>query len=158
MKNLRILFTLTVVSILTIPSCQTIQVDIQADKDAIRELDSTWSEAIQDQDIENVMNLMAPDAVFMIDDLPIIEGQEAIREAQLNWYADTSIDFSSYRSELVDIEVSISGDMAYTRGREHYNIISPEGTIENWSKWVDIWKKIDGKWKVMVVIGNSDNP
>ncbi len=158
MKNFKILFTLSIVTLLIFPSCQTSNVDIQAEKDAISEIDRTWTEAIQNKNVENVMILIASDAVFMIDNLPIIKGKEAIREAQSSWYADTAIDFSTFQAEIVDIQVSSSGDMAYTRGIEHYNQHTPDGMTERWNKWIDVWKKIDGEWKVIVVIGNSDNP
>jgi uncharacterized protein (TIGR02246 family) len=158
MKNFRILLILSVVGLLIFPSCQTSKVDIQAEKDAIHELDQSWSEAIRNKNIEDMMKIMAPDAIFMIDDIPIIEGEKAIREAQSAWYADTTIDFSTYQAETVDIQVSGSGDMAYNRGIEHYMQNTPEGMIERRNKWINIWKKVDGQWKCTVVVGNSDNP
>jgi hypothetical protein len=52
-----------------------------------------------------------------------------------------------------------------------YEIISPDGTgqdqitvktkdglAQEESKWVDIWKKFDGQWKVVLNIGNSNKP
>jgi uncharacterized protein (TIGR02246 family) len=158
MKNFRILLTLSIVSLLIFASCQTSNVDIQADKDAILELDSIWNEAIRNKNVEDFMNIMAPDAIFMIDDIPIIEGEKAIREAQSAWYADTTIDFSTFQAKTMDLQVSSSGDMAYDRGNEHYMQNTPEGTIERHNKWINIWKKVDGQWKCTVVMGNSDNP
>ncbi len=56
------------------------------------------------------------------------------------------------------IEVSNSGDLAYTRGTQRLDYITLDGTVEEVSKWIAIWKKIDGEWKAIVVIGNQDNP
>lgn len=158
MKNVHFPTALFLLSLLIFPSCQTINVDIQTEKDAIRELDRSWTEAIRNQDIENVMNKLASDAIFMVDDLPIIEGKEAIREAQLEWYADTTIDFSTFQDELLDIQISLSGDIAYTRIKENFMQSTPEGMTEQWSKWINIWKKVDGRWLAVVVVGNQDNP
>jgi ketosteroid isomerase-like protein len=158
MKNFKILFTLSVISLLIFPSCQTPQVDIQAEKDAILKLSGIWTEAIRNKNVEDMMSVMAPDAIFMLQDMPLFEGEEAIRESFVAWYADTTIDFSTFQAETLDLQVSSSGDMAYERGREQYTINAPEGMIEVRNKWIDIWKKIDGQWKAVVVIGNNDNP
>jgi ketosteroid isomerase-like protein len=37
-------------------------------------------------------------------------------------------------------------------------IKTPNGPVDDMSKWIDIWKKIDGQWKVVVNIWNSDMP
>jgi len=155
MKNIFVLFC---ACIALIGCTSTPKVDTITEADTIRNLDSQWAAAIKDKNVENVMNLIASDAVFMIDDLPIIDGKEAIRESQVSWYSDTTIVFSTYTGTSEAIEVSASGDLAYSRGIERYNQNTPNGTIERVSKWVDIWKKIDSEWKVIVVIGNSDKP
>jgi hypothetical protein len=33
-----------------------------------------------------------------------------------------------------------------------------DGLVKDEGKWVDIWKKIDGQWKVTVSCGNSNKP
>ena len=37
-----------------------------------------------------------------------------------------------------------------------FNQNTPKGFVDG--KWVDIYKKIDGKWKPIVAISNSDEP
>jgi uncharacterized protein (TIGR02246 family) len=158
MKIFRILFTVSAVSLLILPSCQRPQVDIQAEKDAIRELSGTWRESVRNKNVEGMINLLASDVIFMVDDLPIIEGKESIREAQQAFYEDTSIDFSTFQVEVKDIQISGSGDMAWDRVEERFMQRTPEGMKEQRSKWIDIWKKEGGQWKAVVVIGNQDNP
>jgi len=34
----------------------------------------------------------------------------------------------------------------------------PKETVESVGKWIDIWKEINGEWKCIVNISNSDKP
>jgi ketosteroid isomerase-like protein len=56
------------------------------------------------------------------------------------------------------IEVSASGDLAWDRGTFHSVMETPEGTVEDVGKYLMIWKKMDGEWKVVAECGNSDLP
>ena len=57
--------------------------------------------------------------------------------------------------EPQEAEVSVSGDMGYSWGfYKSYSKSEPEKIKEG--KYVNVWKKIDGKWKVIVDIGNSN--
>jgi uncharacterized protein (TIGR02246 family) len=158
MKKLIILFAFPLVALLVLPSCHNGHVDLQAEEEAIRELSRGWTAAIQNQNVDDVIELLAPDVVFLIDDVPIMEGREAVLEAQASWYAESGIDYSTYKSEIVDIQFSKCGDLAICRGIEHYKLPTPEGTVEQWYKFIDIWKKTGDQWKVIAVAGNSDAP
>lgn len=157
MKHLQIQIAI-IVAVTILSSCHSSHTDIQAEKDAIRDLDRLWTEDIRNKRTDNIMDMMASDAVFMMDNLTIIEGRDAVRDAQLAWYADTTIDFSTFQAEIVDIEMSLSGDMAYVRGIESYSQKLPEGITQQNNKWINIWKKVEGEWKAAVAISNSDNP
>ena len=52
--------------------------------------------------------------------------------------------------------VAASGDIGYTGGSNHYNKTTPKGLVDSSEKWVTIYKKIDGKWKAILDIANSD--
>jgi ketosteroid isomerase-like protein len=158
MKKMNILFALPLVALLTLPSCHNGHVDLQAEEEAIMELSLVWAEAIRNNNVDNVVELMAPDVIFMIDDIPIMEGREAVREAQTSWYAESGIDYSTYKSEIVDMQFSKCGDLAICRGVEHYMAPTPEGMVEQWYKFIDIFKKTGDQWKVIAVVGNSDQP
>jgi ketosteroid isomerase-like protein len=54
------------------------------------------------------------------------------------------------------IEVSASGDLGYARGTNRYSLKTPNGPAEYVDRFIDIYKKTDGKWKCIVGIWNSN--
>lgn len=136
----------------------TPKVDIQAETDAIRNLEDQWTVALQTGDAEKIVSYFAPEAVSMRPNQPILVGLDAIRNRTVSMFADTTLLFNTYTGTIDIIEVSASGDLAYARGHDEITTKTKDGLIKDNGKWVDIWKKIDGQWKVTVSIGNSDLP
>jgi ketosteroid isomerase-like protein len=89
---------------------------------------------------------------------PISIGLQSIRKTQESWFADTTVLYNTYTSIIGNIEVSASGDLAYARGTSRLNRNMSNGSIQEVDNWIDIWKKIDGEWKVIVNIWNIENP
>ena len=147
------------ISCLIIVGCTTPpKVDILAEAETIRNLEEQWTSAVQNKDIDKIMNFYATDAVWMYPNMPIINGPQAIREKLVTDFADTTILFNTISGSVDNVQVSSSGDMAFVRGNERLNIKKGEVTMEQISKWIDVWKKIDGQWKCILTIGNSDLP
>lgn len=136
----------------------TPKLDIQSETDAIRNLEDQWTVALQNSEPEKILGFYANDAVVMSSNKPVIIGLEAIRNMIDTMFADTTVLFKTYTGTVDDIEVSSAGDLAYARGHQEITIKTKVGSIQDKGKWVDVWKKIDGQWKVTVSIGNSDNP
>jgi ketosteroid isomerase-like protein len=143
--------------LLVLSSCQNNKADMNADAKAIHNLEDQWSSALQARDIDKVLSFFASEGVEMDPNLPIFAGLKAIREVNESWLSDTTILFKTFTYTIDPIEVSASGDLGYARGSSRVKKASPKGPVEIRTKWVDIWKKIDGKWKVVVNISNSDN-
>ena len=93
--------------------------------------------------------LLAPNA-------PIANTKEAIRASWAPLVAPNAA--TSWQSTKV--EVSRSGDLAYSMGTYNLLINGPKGaTTSDLGKFVEVWKKQpDGKWKVAVDIYNSSVP
>lgn len=155
MKNIAVLlcFCLGLLGCTSTP-----RVDIQAETNAIRNLEDQWTVALQTGDAEKIMSFHAPEAVGMRPNQPILVGLDAIRNRTVSMFADTTLLFNTYTGTIDIIEVSASGDLAYARGHDEITTKTKEGLVKDIGKWVDVWKKIDGQWKVTVSIGNSDNP
>ena len=89
---------------------------------------------------------------------PISVGLEAIRKSEESFFSDTNYLYKTYSTTFDSIEVSASGDLAYVRGSDRVGLNTPKGPVTEVRKWVDIWKKVDGNWKVVASIWNNDKP
>lgn len=131
------------------------RVDIRAEANAIRELDRLWLAAEVAQDAAAASSFFASDAIEMPANGPSVVGKKAIQAWYAEWLGtpDMSVSFSP---EV--IEVAASGDMAYDRGAYRFATGGAQGHIEDVGKYLTIWKKIDGEWKVIVDTANSNQP
>jgi ketosteroid isomerase-like protein len=154
------IFYLTLLTAIIVIACQpkTASVDVRAEADAIRNLEDQWTAAIKAKNIDKIVSFFASEAVRMEPNKPIDVGIEAIRKSREFNFSDTTILLETYLATIDTIEVSASGDLGYTRGTERVNQNTPNGPVEEVDKFIDIWKKIDAEWKVIVTIWNSDKP
>ena len=144
--------------IILIGCTSTPKVDILAEAEAIRSLEDQWTIANKTKDINKILSFNASDAVMMGPNQPITVGIAAMKELLELWFSDTTALRKTYSFPIDKIEVSASGDLAYVRGTNRMSFKTPNGIIERTEKGIDIWKKIDGEWKCVVGIWNSDNP
>jgi len=56
------------------------------------------------------------------------------------------------------IVVASGGDMAYDIGTYNLSFDSDKGPVKDAGKYVVVWKKVDGDWKVAAGIFNSNGP
>ena len=155
MKKIVVLFC----ACLTLAGCTTApKVDIQAEKNAIQSMEDQWFVAFKTSDVEKIMSFYASDAVLMDPNKPIIIGLEGIRNNANSMFTDTTLLLNTYSCTVNVIEVSTSGDFAYARGQQKITVKTKEGLVQDEGKWVDVLKKIDGQWKIIVTSGNSDLP
>ena len=155
MKIITVLFC---TCIILLGCSSTPKVDIQAEKNTISNLEDQWTVALQTSNVEKILSFHASEAVAMNPNKPITIGLEAIRKGTDSLFADTTLLFNTYSGTVDTIEVSSTGDLAYARDLQEITIKTKNGLFKDKGKWVDIWKKIDGQWKVTVTISNSDLP
>lgn len=155
MKKLTLLFWTSII----LTGCTTApKVDIQAQKDLIQNNEDLWTIALQKRDAEKIVSFYATEAVSMRPNQPIYIGINAVRNGIESMLADTTLLFNTYAGKVDVIEVSVAGDMAYSYGHDEIMVKTKDGLVKDEGKWVDIWKKIDGQWKVIVSSGNSNKP
>ncbi len=95
---------------------------MNSDEQAIRTLVGRWLEATRAGDVEAVLSLMAPDAVFLMAGQPPMVGREAFANSLRTVLANNTIESSS------DIdEVCVCGDMAYCRSTLSVTVTSKQG-------------------------------
>jgi uncharacterized protein (TIGR02246 family) len=140
------------------PKTKTTSVDTLADADAIRSIENQWTVALQNKDIDKILSLYSPEGVSMKPNNSIYTGLENIRKQVESDCADTTMLWNATSTTIDTIEVSASGDIAYARGINRGKMKTPAGIVETSDKWIDIYKKVDGQWKCIVSIWNSNNP
>ena len=133
-------------------------IDIRAETEAIRKIHDQWEYAIKTKDIDKYMSSFAPGAVEMNANAPVCVGLPSIRESLETWFSDTTNFLDTFESTIDTLEISSAGDLAYMRGYQKLNIGTVEGIVEVTDKWVTIFRKINGEWKAIVDIWNSDLP
>lgn len=149
---------------LLLPACEkaerhdaveTTQAETAADESAIRAINQRWLELIRNNDATGIAQLYAEDAAVMPANEKAAVGRQAIGE----WW-NRSMQMSGYdlTFQTDQLILSKSGDMALDRGTYRFAAAPPEGTISDTGKYVVVWRKIGGKWKVAADIFNSDLP
>jgi len=102
-----------------------------------------------------VAAVFTDDAVFMMPNVPALEG----REAWLKFAKAADIAITDLTIDAADIDGR--GGLAYARGTysETFTVGSAAEPTANEGKWVWILRKqADGEWKVIVAISNSSLP
>ncbi len=133
------------------------QVDLEAEAAAIRSADADCLKAWAAKDVDRVLSCYSDDASVLPSNAPIATGKEAIRALWSQLFETPGFALSWDISKL---EVSRAGDLAYGHGTYELMVNDAAGNpVTERGKWVGVYKKqADGQWKMVVDIGNSDQP
>ena len=116
------------------------------DIDAIRKLDLEWGEAACKKNLESVLAFYAADGSLVWPNVPAEHGISAIRAA---WVELLKTPGLSLRFTPERIEVATDGDLAIDFGKVDFGHDTETGHILETAKYVVIWKKESGAWKVL---------
>jgi ketosteroid isomerase-like protein len=141
MKN----FTLLIALFLTVLVCENKNSKAEAEKwkQEILESEQNFAKMVQDEGIHNAFVAFAADSAVLMRNNKLIKGKKAIDEhykgadtKNLSWTADF-------------IEVSNSGDLAYTYGTYQYTFQDSLGKeLVDTGIFHSVWKRqSDGTWK-----------
>lgn len=124
-----------------------------ADKAAIDSVDHLFAPmAIAGDYAALVKAYYADDAMMLPPNMPIAAGHAAI-EAVLRTFPPITA------FELRNEEVVGAGDLAYVRGRYAMTMAPPGGpSVADSGKYLEIWRKTGGSWKVTRDMFSSDVP
>jgi len=151
MKNLFLIGTFSLIML----SCGTQNVDQQAEAKILLDLSREWSKSAGTDSLEKVLSYWSDDAVCLFPDQAPIKGKEGIRNMLKG---TSSIPGFEVSWEPKEAYVSTSGDLAYVTAQNYFKMLDSLGnTITTFNKGIEIWKKqLDGSWKCIVDIYNSD--
>ena len=128
-----------------------------ADEQQIRDLEQQWADAAEERNLDAIVNLFAEDGRIMPPNAEAAMGRDSVRET---WQAILDLPELDFSFEPTDVNVAESGDMAYVIGtyRLTFQSEGQEEPTQDSGKYVDIWEKVDGEWKVTVEMYNSNLP
>jgi uncharacterized protein (TIGR02246 family) len=129
-----------------------------ADEKAIRDGEIAWSSDWATRDVDKILSYYADDATLMIPDMPLIKGRDAMKPGLTALLTDKNV---SLRFVTSTVEVSKSGDLAYTQGTYSMTHTDPKSkkVVTEKGKSVTVYKKqADGSWKAIEDINNEDAP
>jgi len=129
-----------------------------ADARAIRDSEAEWARVWAAKDVDKVVSHYADDASVELADVPIMGGKDAIRAGVQQAFTDRNFALSFAPAQ---VEVSRSGDLAYTRGVYTVTLTDTATTrpVTAKGKYVVVYRKErDGRWIAIHDINNRDAP
>ena len=134
----------------TAPPPGTSAEDLQAIKAASEQVINANNQG----DAAAVAALYTEEAKRLPPNSQMIVGRESIQAS-----VQAAFDAGAGDLRITMIELSVSGDMAHEVGKFTLTIQPEEGeAISESGKYVTIWKRVNGNWKIDVLIWNSSVP
>ncbi|HEY7461169.1 MAG TPA: DUF4440 domain-containing protein [Gemmatimonadota bacterium] len=129
-------------------------VNLEAEKAAVKQADADFSKTSESRDFQAFLTFVSDSATFYSNGGRILRGKQEVGE---QWKPLFDPAGPALAWQPTDSDVASSGDLGYSRGVWKISQDGPEGRREGTGKYVTIWRKeADGKWRVVVDIGNPD--
>jgi uncharacterized protein (TIGR02246 family) len=122
----------------------------------LRETDTAWSASAAKKDADAVAGFMTDDGSTLAPNEPAAKGREAVKKG---WTGILSLKDLNIKWEPATVEVADSGEIGYTSGTWTMDWTGDKGEkMKDNGKYLEVWKKVDGKWKCYLDMYSSDNP
>ena len=149
----RLLATLTLFSICFTTSAQQYVGD-KSEVDKILVKVKQFSEYVMSSDYKNIAASYTDDGKIFPDRRDIIGGREKIENY---WTLPEGVETPYHK--IIPEEITINEDYAYDYGRYEGRTKRKDGSESSWKgKYVIVWKKVDGDWKIYLDIWNRIAP
>ncbi len=123
----------------------------ESDQEQIRTLINNFSEYVMASDYDGIANSYTSDGKIMPNNSDIIEGTLAIKKY---WTRPEGV--STPYHKVIPEEIKILNDHAYDYGRYEGRTKRKDGSEVSWKgKYVVVWKKVNGEWKIHLDIWNN---
>jgi uncharacterized protein (TIGR02246 family) len=131
-------------------------VDLAAEEQAIRTQGEQLLAREQAKDADGALTFYTDDAVALMPGAAAVTTKDALRSLYQEFF--TTAGMTSLQSTVGDIDVAASGDLAVEHGVNVITFTTPQGEMTDTGKYLVVWKKVDGQWKVARISVNSDSP
>lgn len=133
----------------------TPKVDSEAEAAAIRALDSRFGAAVAKLDVVAATALYAPDASVMPPGLPTVRGTAEIRTMLAGLFTAPGLSITLHPER---IDIASAGDLATDAGTVEVGMNTAQGPVIEGSKYLEVWRKVNGEWKLMYDTWNANSP
>lgn len=125
--------------------------------EAIKANEAQWNKDFENKSIEGLMAHYTDDATLMAPGIPPAQGKDAIRVSLTQMLNDPAL---SIKFRARRVEVSKSGDLAFTEGSYEMTFTGPSPKpIQDKGSYVTVFRKqADGNWKAVSDIATSEVP
>ncbi|MGD8322048.1 MAG: DUF4440 domain-containing protein [Gemmatimonadota bacterium] len=130
--------------------------DLSVAQEEVRAASESLINAESGKDMDAAMAFYADNAIVQPPDAPQVEGAEAIRGVYDQIFNEMPI--SELGSTSTAIHVSADGTLAWEYGVNRVVLDTPEGPNTDMGKYLAVWAKQDGSWKVVALAFSSDAP
>jgi ketosteroid isomerase-like protein len=125
-----------------------------ADEAAIRAGTVLWTDAYNAGEVDKIVALYTEDAVVMPTNVSALTGRAAIKDFLTKDIAAAKAAGLTAKDGVGD--VGISGDLGWHAGTS--SVIDAAGKTVETGKYIEVWRRINGKWLMVRDIWNDDAP
>jgi uncharacterized protein (TIGR02246 family) len=130
--------------------------DLAMEEKALRDMDAQWLKAAQERNPAGEAAMFASDGVAYRSHLEPFVGPAAIQAMSTKDYAENPETALTWTTD--SIQIAQSGDLAIQTGEYHVTGMGPKGNGEDKGRFLTVWKKVDGEWKVAYDMGSTTMP
>ena len=128
--------------------------DTKSDEQAVRAVSKKWLELTKNHDAAGCAALFTNDGVeYRMNQEPYV-GTEAVKKQFTMELQDNPKEMVDWSTEKVDV----SGDLAVEYGKFNVTGLGKDGKESDYGKYVTVYHKVNGEWKVAADIGTSTKP
>ncbi|GAB5565656.1 MAG: hypothetical protein Wins2KO_27190 [Winogradskyella sp.] len=123
----------------------------KSDLDIIKENSVKFSEAYMDGDVDTLVSIYTDDGMIFPNNRKILGGKKLLES-----YWTLPDDVKTLHHKVTAEEIIIENDTAYDYGYYEGKTLTKDNKEVSWQgKYVIVWKKIDGDWKIYLDIWNN---
>ena len=131
-------------------------IDSKSDEQAIRSLSMKWLDLTRKHDVAACASLFADDGIEYSTNKEPSVGPAAIAKEFTKTQEKNPKEEVNWSTERV--ELAASGDLAVEYGKYDVKALGKNGTKSDQGKYVTVYRKVNGTWKIAADIGASTKP